>query len=189
MQGVMDKNLASVTVPLLRSLWKPYGYLWHKQFLPGRSVLLKPGARADRCYLVKKGAARLWAGLSEKEINFRFCFEGDILCDFESFHRRIPGAIGIETLEPSILTWIHKRDFDLVTREHPELYKYMLDWALEKQSFYFQHFLSLLRDKPEDRYRQLMEQQPHIIGRVPLQYIASYLGITPVSLSRIRNRY
>lgn len=48
--------------------------------------------------------------------------------------------------------------------------------------------LSHLKDTPEQRYKELLKTQPEIIQRVPQHYIASYLGVTSVSLSRIRNR-
>jgi hypothetical protein len=51
-----------------------------------------------------------------------------------------------------------------------------------------QHFFTFLKDTPQQRYEDLLKNKPEIIRRVPLQYIASYLGITQVSLSRIRAR-
>jgi hypothetical protein len=64
----------------------------------------------------------------------------------------------------------------------------MLNIAFERQFHYMRHFLSFIRDTPEQRYLNLLKEQPHIIQRVPQHYIATYLGITPVSLSRIRKR-
>jgi hypothetical protein len=54
--------------------------------------------------------------------------------------------------------------------------------------FYQKLFLSRIKDNPQKRYEDLLEHYPQILQRVPQHYIASYLGITPVSLSRIRNR-
>jgi hypothetical protein len=70
----------------------------------------------------------------------------------------------------------------------PEMSGKMLDVAFDRQFHYMKHFLSFIKDTPEERYLNLLKEKPHIIQRVPLQYIATYLGITPVSLSRIRNR-
>jgi CRP-like cAMP-binding protein len=53
---------------------------------------------------------------------------------------------------------------------------------------YSQLFLSQIKDTPRERYEELIINHPEIIKRVPQHYIASYLGITPISLSRIRNR-
>ena len=58
----------------------------------------------------------------------------------------------------------------------------------ERLVFYQQLFLSRIKDSPEKRYRDLLNNHPEMLQRIPQHYIASYLGITPVSLSRIRNR-
>jgi CRP-like cAMP-binding protein len=66
------------------------------------------------------------------------------------------------------------------------------DWfygtAIQKLLLHAKRLLSFIKNKPMERYKELMSQQPEIFQRVPQRYIASYLGITPVSLSRIRNR-
>jgi len=75
-----------------------------------------------------------------------------------------------------------------LVRQDPELYPQILDKSADKHAAFMRHFFSYLRDTPQQRYENLLRDQPQIIQRIPLQYIASYLGITPVSLSRIRNR-
>ena len=58
----------------------------------------------------------------------------------------------------------------------------------ERTFHYMQHFLSFIRDTPQERYLNLLNQKPHIIQRVPQHYIASYLGISTVHLSRIKKK-
>ncbi|MEP6949706.1 MAG: hypothetical protein ABI863_10550 [Ginsengibacter sp.] len=58
----------------------------------------------------------------------------------------------------------------------------------ERQLHYMNEFLSFIRDTPAERYLNLLQKKPYILQRVPQHYIASYLGITPVHLSRIRNK-
>jgi len=55
-------------------------------------------------------------------------------------------------------------------------------------TFYSRLFMSYIKNTPEERYKELLKTHPHIVKRIPQHYIASYLGITSVSLSRIRNR-
>jgi hypothetical protein len=62
------------------------------------------------------------------------------------------------------------------------------DKIIERQYQYMKQFISFIKESPEQRYISLLNESPHIIQRVPLQYIATYLGLTPVSLSRIRKR-
>jgi len=58
----------------------------------------------------------------------------------------------------------------------------------QRMEHYMKLFLQRIRDSPEKRYADLLKESPHIIQRIPQHYIASYLGVTSVSLSRIRNR-
>ena len=59
---------------------------------------------------------------------------------------------------------------------------------MERLVYYMERCSSYILDNPEKRYLHLLEDNPELVDRLPKQYIASYLGITPVSLSRIRNR-
>jgi hypothetical protein len=80
---------------------------------------------------------------------------------------------------------------DIIMREImlvPKLRDQMMDVLFERQWNYAHHFLSFIKYTPEERYIQLVRERPELIQRVPQLYIASYLGITPVSLSRIRSR-
>jgi CRP-like cAMP-binding protein len=58
----------------------------------------------------------------------------------------------------------------------------------DRQLHYMQEFLSFIRDTPRQRYLNLLKEKPQVAQRIPQRYIASYLGITPVHLSRIRNQ-
>jgi hypothetical protein len=66
--------------------------------------------------------------------------------------------------------------------------KEMVEIIFDRQIHYMREFMSFIRDTPEERYLNLVRDKPHILQRVPQHYIASYLGITPVHLSRIRNK-
>ncbi|GAA4178282.1 hypothetical protein [Sphingobacterium ginsenosidimutans] len=68
------------------------------------------------------------------------------------------------------------------------LKKEIEDLTLDRLLFYQKLFLLRIKDKPQKRYEELLKQRPEVLQRIPQHYIASYLGITPVSLSRIRNR-
>ncbi|HEY8401664.1 MAG TPA: Crp/Fnr family transcriptional regulator, partial [Cytophagaceae bacterium] len=91
-------------------------------------------------------------------------------------------------LEPCTLQTISQKDFQSIIENSPELKK-EFEEHLFRRLFHSQQLLySFLKNNPQKRYEELLERHPHIIQRVPQHYIASYLGITSVSLSRIRNR-
>ncbi len=177
--------------PHLEDKWEEYASYYHRLEIPARTILLKEGDISQRAFLIEKGCLRVWFNNNGKDVTFQFAFENEILSGAESFRKRTPSFFNIETMEPSILHWIHKKDLDKIMRDVnqvPEMKDNMIDTAFERQYHYMRHFLSFIKDTPEQRYLNLIKEKPQIIQRVPQQYIATYLGITPVSLSRIRNR-
>src|SRR5690606_443896 len=95
------------------------------------------------------------------------------------------------TIEPSIIWWIQKKDLDQIIeeiKEIPELRDQFIDAIFERTFQYMKHFISSIKDSPQERYLNLLKEKPEIVQRVPQHYIASYLGITKVHLSRIRSK-
>jgi len=170
-----------------RSAWLKYRSLWKPEEAGPRHLLLKEGDISRKLYVIDEGCVRTWFNHDGKEISFQFFFEGDVVYSSESFRKNTPSPFNIETIEPARLRWLSQQDMELV-RQDPELYPQILDKSADKHAAFMRHFFSYLRDTPQQRYENLLRDQPQIIQRIPLQYIASYLGITPVSLSRIRNR-
>ena len=178
-------------MPIPEPLWDKFVSRYHRLEVPARTVLLREGQVSKKAYLIEKGCLRIWFNHDGKDISFQFFFENEGVSSAESFRRSVPSLFTIETIEPCILHWIDKEDLDANLRESmevPAMREQMLEVFFERQLHYMKHFLSFIRDSPAERYRVLVREKPHIIQRVPQQHIASYLGITPVSLSRIRNR-
>jgi CRP-like cAMP-binding protein len=106
----------------------------------------------------------------------------------ESFRSAQPSLYRIESLEPCVLQTISQKDFHDVLDDLQELKKEMQEHLVRRLLKSQKTFYSFLKNSPQQRYQELLEEYPHIIQRIPQHYIASYLGITSVSLSRIRNR-
>jgi len=177
--------------PLLKDKWDEYVSYYHRIEVPAKTVLLKEGEVSKKAFVVEKGCLRTWFNNNGKDVTFQFAFENEIFSGAESFQKSILSFVTIEAIEPSTLYWIHKKDMDKIMADIikiPVMSQNMINAVQERQYNYMKHFLSLIKDTPEQRYLNLLKEKPHIIKRVPQQYIATYLGITPVSLSRIRNR-
>ncbi|HLY71927.1 MAG TPA: Crp/Fnr family transcriptional regulator [Puia sp.] len=177
--------------PQLKDKWDEYTGYYKRIEVPAKSALLKEGEIARKAYLIEKGCIRVWFNHQGKDITFQFFFENEGVSSLESFRKNIPSYFTIETVEPCVLHWIRKNDFDRMINETigiPELREQMMNVLLERQLHYMKHFLSFIKDTPAQRYVNLITDYPKIVQRIPQQYIASYLGITPVSLSRIRSR-
>jgi CRP-like cAMP-binding protein len=177
--------------PVDQEKWDKYGSYYNRIEVPAKTILLREGEISKKAFFIEKGCLRVWLNNHGKDITFQFFFENEIVSSAESFIKNIPSIFTIETIEPSIIHWIHKSNLDKIMNdidEIPEMRKHMLNAAFDRQFHYMQHFLSYIRDTPAQRYLTLLKEKPHIVQRVPQHYIASYLGITPVSLSRIRNK-
>lgn len=177
--------------PELADQWDTFAGLWKRLEVPAGKILLREGEVSQKAYLVEQGCLRLWFSRGKKDITFQFFFENEIVSSMESFRKNIPSLYTLEAIEPCVLLALRKEDFVTImaqVRRSPEALHRMLEAAYDRQAHYMNHFMSFIRDKPEERYRNLVKENPRLIQRVAQRYIASYLGITPVSLSRIRAR-
>jgi CRP-like cAMP-binding protein len=140
---------------------------------------------------VVSGVARYFVVKDGTEITNYFAFANDMVSAYKSFLTRQPSVVTLEALE----------DTELITLSYSamqELYNHpQLGYKMERfgrlmgeylACCYEDRVLSFVTQSPEERYLQLLEFGKTIIQNIPQHYIANFLGITPVSLSRIRKR-
>ena len=123
-----------------------------------------------------------------KDYTLQFFFEDMPVCSFESFLRGEPSKFSIETIEPSEVLVFSKEEIWKYGDAHPTQKQSVMEYMLDRMIDYTHLFLSMQIHTPEQRYDELVKYRPDIIQRIPQHYIASFLGITAVSLSRIRGR-
>nr|WP_289860181.1 Crp/Fnr family transcriptional regulator [uncultured Muribaculum sp.] len=157
--------------------------------VPSKAILLEEGKVAEKLYLIRKGCLRLFFYNEGKDITFQFFFEGDFVASFDSLYKRTPSLFYLESIEPTELTAIRREDFYNLINNNLSFRQLYEEKLIDRFHAYQQLFLSRIKNTPQRRYEELLKEYPNIIQRVPQHYIASYLGITPVSLSRIRNRH
>lgn len=172
----------------MKPKWKKLHNLFKEIEIPEKILLLEENEISKYLFIVKKGCLRSWVNNNGKDITTQFFFEGDGVSSIESFKTRQPSLYSIESLEPCVLQRVSQKDFQQLINESPEFQKEMEQHLFERFIQTQKYLLSHLRDTPRQRYEDLLKNHPEIIKRVPQHYIASYLGITSVSLSRIRNR-
>jgi CRP-like cAMP-binding protein len=158
------------------------------RYLAPKTILVKEGDVADEILFINKGCIRAWYNNDGQEVTLQFFFEGDSVTSLESFLNGCPSIINIETIEPCKVGLLKKADFLNLIQTDATIKDWFYKTAIEKLFIHTNRLLSILKSKPFDRYQQLLTNAPEILQRIPQHYIASYLGITPVSLSRIRNR-
>jgi len=168
--------------------WEIFRPYFKQEKVSAREVLLHEGDISRKMYFIEKGCLRTWVNNDGKEITTQFFFEGDSVSSIESFRTNQPSLYSIETIEPCQLLTISQKEFQMVIEESPEIKKQFEEHLFKRLFQAQQHFFNYLKHTPQQRYEALIADYPHIVQRVPQHYIASYLGITSVSLSRIRNR-
>ena len=156
--------------------------------VPARTVLLREGEKAQNVYFVEKGCLRMWFNSNGNEITSQFFMEGKVVASTESLLKGTPSDFTMETIEPSTLYVMPRALFFELMASNAEFKEWFDGFILNRFFYYSRHLLSFLKNSPQERYNELLINNPEIIKRLPQHYIASYLGITPVSLSRIRNR-
>ena len=182
----MPEKLTVVPQPVID--WGKYGHLFKERTVPAKTILLQEGEISKYGYFIKEGCMRLWFNNNGKDVTFQFFFENEGVSSIESFRSGEPSLFTIESIEPSTIYMINKKNFDQIFTSSPEYRDFLNEIIFKRLSHYSRLFMSYIKNTPEERYRELLKNSPHIIKRVPQHYIASYLGITSVSLSRIRNR-
>lgn len=172
----------------LNAEWERFRHFFKREELPAKTILLKEGQTSERMFYIEKGCVRLSFNKDGKDITFQFFFEGEGVSSAESFRNEEPSLFSIETIEPSILHILSKKDYFTMIESSTLIKQELEQQTFERLMYYQKLFLSRIKNSPEERYNELVKQSPHILQRVPQHYIASFLGITSVSLSRIRNR-
>ncbi len=182
------KSFPSDSPPSFKPVLEKYGEFLRRISVPAKTLLLREGEKSRRLYFVEEGCLRLWFSNKGEDLTVQFFFEGERVASAESFFYNRPSFFNIETIEPSVLYYISKKHFEMIWDREPDMAKGLLQVFIHRFMYYAQLHLSFVKNTPTERYLELLETQPRIVQRVPQHYIASYLGITPVSLSRIRNR-
>lgn len=171
--------------------WNEYVTLFTPMEVPSKTILLNEGETAKKLFLIEKGCARVWFNNNGKDVTIQFFLENGMVSSLESFKKNLPSLVSIETIEPSKIWWIHKKDLDKIMEEikiDEPLQELFIDTIFSRTFDYMKHFISSIKDTPQERYLNLLKDRPEIIKRIPQHYIASYLGITTVHLSRIKSK-
>lgn len=158
-----------------------------KEFNKG-DFLLKEGDISKTFFFNIQGCLRLFYQAEDSEKTLFFYTENQFITAYESFTKGRPSKYYIECLEDSVVAMFSlETEMELLNR-FPKL-EVLVRLVMEEQLGIYQHIISsLVTLTPEERYSQLLDEYPQLIHRIPQYYLASYLGITPESLSRIRKR-
>lgn len=175
--------------PLSDEDWHYFSSRLTAATFPKKSLILQAGQTEDHLSFIAEGLVRFYIpGDEENDLTFSFSFAGDFVSAYDSFLTRLPCGYHTEALTNTTLLRISWSDLQ-------DIYKHTAAGNTigrhASEDLYLtllRREISLLKESAEQRYMQLVIDQPHLIREIPLKYIASYIGITPQALSRIRKR-
>jgi CRP/FNR family transcriptional regulator, anaerobic regulatory protein len=148
--------------------------------------LVKEGQIEKNIYYVDTGALRVFRLSEFEEQTIRFGYEGSIINSLSSFIKGTPSEFYIEPIRKTSLKTISKENFLRLVNENPEnliQYNQLLESLITQQ---IEREIDLLTDSPTERVQRVLERSPKLFQQIPLKYIASYLRMSPETLSRIR---
>ncbi len=157
--------------------------------VPSGTVLLSEGEIATKLFIVIDGCLRTYFIKEDgKEITFQFFIENQMVASFQSATTGTPAREYIEAIEDSVIGSIPMKALERIISKCDSMRNGFNKFLMKRLVYYMNRCSSYILDNPERRYLKLVEENPDLVARLPKQYIASFLGVTPVSLSRIRSR-
>ncbi len=151
--------------------------------------LLQEGDVCKSMFYVEKGMVRQFYYKGGRDVTEHFSYEGRIVICIESFLKQNPSRLMVEALEPSMVYGIPHDEFLALVesdKEMSRLYRQILEHALISSQ---EHADSQRFENASERYVRLLKSKPEIILRAPMVHVASFLQMTPETLSRVRSAY
>lgn len=159
-----------------------------KKVIPKGGYLMEAGQVCDYVAYINKGHFRSSCVVKDQDQTYNFSFDGNFITDYSSFLTRQPSGESHQALEDAEVLTISYEKMQMVYRTTPSWEKFGRLIAEFIIIGIAQRNRSMLFLSPEEQYLSLMKTRPKVIANIPQHYIASYLGIQPESLSRIRKR-
>lgn len=157
-----------------------------KVCIKGKTVLQKEGKISNKIFIVEEGIVRAFYFKDGKEITYSLATQNDFIGSMTSFFMQTPSNKIIETLVDSILWEFEYEKLECMFDINPELARAGRLFANYGIAYMEQRFDNMLFYTSKERYEILLKNRPEVVQKVPLGIIASYLGMTQETLSRIR---
>ena len=150
------------------------------------AMVLNEGEVCKNIYYIDKGLLRQFYYKNDKELTEHLGVENTIVMCIESLFREEPTHLLVEALEPTIIYALPKQRLEQVALHNVNI-QILYRKILEESLILSQVHADLVRfESAQDRYKKLCKLMPQVVLRAPLVYIASYLQMTPETLSRVR---
>lgn len=185
---VLLRRAAQPLISATEAEWQVLASAFVEKQFPPKTVLLPAGTVAREVYFVADGCLRLYYEKDGVDRSAFFFTEGQFAGAYDSFVTQTPSPHFLETLEPCRVLSLSYDGLQRLYGQVPAMNELVRKIMEHRFVELHQLFTSFILDSPEERYRDLLHHRPDLLNRIPQHYLATYLGITPISLSRIRKR-
>jgi CRP-like cAMP-binding protein len=160
--------------------------LFKKETLAKNDVFLETNEDCDKFGVIESGMLRMFAQVHEKEVTQWIGTPGYFISDFTAFLFHAKSKWNIQALTDCSLYTISYQDYVMLNKLVPKWNEIEKQFIIKCAIFMESRILSLISLSAEERYNLLFDQQRELFNQVPLQYLASMLGMTAETFSRIR---
>lgn len=168
--------------------WQAFQSTLERQELKKNDFLLEEGKTCRHLHFIQEGAFRFFYLKDGKELVTAFFFSGDFVTNYRSFLTGQPSDHSIEALRDSVVWSINKQNLHDLYDRYPVIDRLGRLMAERLYLVVTQRLDNLLYNNPEERYLDLLRRGSKLLQEVPQYMLASYLGVSAESLSRIRKR-
>jgi CRP-like cAMP-binding protein len=169
-----------------KTMWAAFADAFTERKFKRNQFIKQTGRKEEYLNIIVNGSAGIFVQHNQQTACLDLCYEHDVCCDYMSFLTQTPAQLYTQTFEPLLLLSISYQSLQQIYN-HTEIGNKIGRLAAEALYIHKQNQqIDLLTRTAEERYHLLLQKQPQIILRTPSKHIASYLGITPESISRIR---
>lgn len=175
-------------IKLQETEWEFIASYFNRKVFTKNQIITRQGETENYLSFVETGIIRFYIPGDENELTFNFCFAKEFTCAYNSFLTQTPSDYELQALTDAVVWQISYRDLQKVyaqTKAGNYLGRFISERLFLAKS---KRELSLLKHTAKERYLNLFSEQPDILKFIPLKYVASYIGITPQGLSRIRRQ-
>lgn len=162
---------------------------YQEEKLAKNDFLVKKGMQCDRLCFIEKGYIRFFSYSDKKVITHWIFGEGQLVTDVASYYLRAPAKWNIQALNDTSVYTLTFSDFQRMRKAIPEWDAYEKSLLIRLMSALENRVYALLSMTAEERYQYLFATDSKMFQELPLHYLASMLGMTPETLSRIRGKY
>lgn len=187
-KALIDFILENTGIPLLRAeeIVRPF----HTVHIEKGEFILEAGKISDRYLFLSEGCIRAYTlDLEGNDVTTNFYTSGEVVFEVSSFFRRIPSSEFYQAETPCEACYINYVELNEAFHAMPHFRDFGRAMLVNSFSNLKERTLALINEEAEIRYDRLIRTKPNIFKHAPLKHIASYLGITDTSLSRIRRKY